>query len=180
MKNTSERWKPCADFPNYEVSSLGRVRRRTAVRGRPPIILRPWDHRAGYPIVGLRRDGRTFRRLVHRLVGFAFFGLTANREIDHRNHDRKDVSSIRVATRADNIHNRRGQPNHSSKYKGVSRIAERGKWYACIETGGKTRSLGRFDDEAEAARAYDAAAFAAWGEFAFLNFPNQHEQQKEH
>jgi hypothetical protein len=39
------------------------------------------------------------------------------------------------------------------------------------QTGWAYPSLGRFASEHEAARAYDNAAFAAWGEYAFLNFP---------
>jgi hypothetical protein len=34
---------------------------------------------------------------------------------------------------------------------------------------GKTRSLGSFSEEKEAARAYDRAAIEIWGEFARLN-----------
>lgn len=33
------------------------------------------------------------------------------------------------------------------------------------------RNLGRYDIEEQAARVYDIAAKAAWGEFASINFP---------
>lgn len=34
-------------------------------------------------------------------------------------------------------------------------------------------NIGRFDSEIDAARAYDRVAFAAFGEYAFLNFPEE-------
>ena len=53
----------------------------------------------------------------------------------------------------------------------MSMDSSRGKWISSIQINGKTRHLGRFDDEQEAARAYDVAAKELHGEFARLNFP---------
>jgi hypothetical protein len=151
----AELWRPCAEFPDYEISNLARVRRRRAGN-----VLHPWLIR-GYPAVNLRRDGRTFKKLVARLYGEVFLGLAPGQQINHRN--------LRPSTRAEIVHANRGRAYHTSKYKGVSRAGRR--WFACIQIHGKTRSLGSFDSEVAAARAYDRAAAAAWGEFAFLNFP---------
>jgi HNH endonuclease/NUMOD4 motif len=68
----SEEWRTIAAFPNYEVSSLGRVRRVAggsgAVIGR---ILRPIV-KDGYQAVSLGSGRR--HHLVHRLVAEAFHG----------------------------------------------------------------------------------------------------------
>ncbi len=58
----------------------------------------------------------------------------------------------------------------TSRYKGVCWDEERGKWLAQISTKGMYRFLGRFDDEIDAAEAYDNAARELFGEHAFLNF----------
>jgi hypothetical protein len=173
-----EQWKPCVGFPDYEVSSHGRVRRcvagqgKASSRGIKGLILKPWK-RNGYDTVVLRRKGKNLKRYVHRLIGAAFLDLSDGDQIDHRQRDRSDnnVSRLRIATGAENSRNKPGLAGHSSRFKGVSYQHHKGKWYACIRIKGqKTKSLGRFDDEVDAAKAYDRAAVAAWGEFAFLNF----------
>jgi hypothetical protein len=58
----------------------------------------------------------------------------------------------------------------SSRFKGVSWDAQRGSWQAKVGINGKTTHLGRFADEEDAARAYDAAAVAAFGAYARTNF----------
>jgi predicted DNA-binding transcriptional regulator AlpA/DNA-binding XRE family transcriptional regulator len=58
----------------------------------------------------------------------------------------------------------------TSKYKGVCWDDRRGKWLAQINKEGVHKHLGRFDDEIDAAEAYDNAARELFGEHAFLNF----------
>ena len=51
-----EIWKPIADFDDYEVSNLGRVR---SFKGRTQRILKPTPQRSGHLQLWLRRDGET-------------------------------------------------------------------------------------------------------------------------
>ena len=44
------------------------------------------------------------------------------------------------------------------------------KWRAAIRENGRSRHIGCFEDEVEAAKAYDKAAEKYHGEFATLNF----------
>jgi hypothetical protein len=92
--------------------------------------------------------------------------------IDHKDGDRLDnrKGQLRRATAKQNGWNK-GKPKVecSSQYKGVSFDAERGKWYSCIHYEGKTRRLGRFASQEEAAAAYDAAAKELFGKWARLN-----------
>ena len=96
--------------------------------------------------------------------------ITGLRYIDHVNGDGLDCrrSNLRAATKSQNGANRRSSAGSSSRYKGVS--ARRGRWQARIRVNGQFVYLGVFGSEEEAARTYDAAALAAWGEFARLNF----------
>lgn len=117
-----------------------------------------------YPITNLRAPRRR-AMLMHMLI--TGWPLT-----DHRNHDGLDNQrgNLRPATWGQNLANQRGGRSAASPYKGVALIRS-GKWRARIKRDGKTYHLGVFALEEDAARAYDAAALAAWGEYACLNFP---------
>jgi hypothetical protein len=62
-----------------------------------------------------------------------------------------------------------------SKYRGVCWQKSSSKWEAAIRHDRKKHNLGCFEDEEEAARAYDRAATAHKGEKAQLNFPAEGE-----
>lgn len=62
-----EHWLEIEDFPNYEVSSHGRVRNKRTER-----ILKPMDNRRGALMVFLHRDGQGYSKALRRLVAEAF------------------------------------------------------------------------------------------------------------
>lgn len=68
----------------------------------------------------------------------------------------------------------KGEPC-SSRYKGVTWERQTERWRAQIRANGRHYSLGRFDDEIDAAEAYDEAARKFFGEHAWLNFPEEGE-----
>lgn len=107
---------------------------------------------------------------MHNLIGF-HLGITA--VVDHKNGDGLDNRgcNLRAAPHGLNAANRCKLQTYqtSSRFKGVCRF--RSKWRAYIQDGGKLKHLGLFTEEVEAARAYDVAAFATWGEFARPNLP---------
>jgi hypothetical protein len=107
---------------------------------------------------------------MHRMMTNAPDGLL----VDHRNGDSLDnrKTNLRLATRAQNMHNSRKRKNTSSQYKGVCFYKRRRKWAAYINVARKRIYLGYFDLESEAARAYDVAAKIYHKEFARLNFPD--------
>lgn len=95
-------------------------------------------------------------------------------KLDHVNHDGLDnrKCNLRPCTESQNQANQRKRlkPCKHSQFKGVIRQTN-GRWRAAIGVLKKRLSLGAYDTEEQAARAYDAKALERFGEFACLNFP---------
>ena len=94
--------------------------------------------------------------------------------VDHINGDVLDNrrENLRIVTNSQNQQNRH-KPNGRSRFKGVAWHEQAGKWQVQIKLDYQSRYIGVFDDEVEAARAYDAAACDLFGDFACLNFPRE-------
>lgn len=113
--------------------------------------------------------------LMHRFILDAPDGV----RVDHRNGNPCDnrLENIRLATHAENMHNRGPSQNNKCGYKGVCQhgnVNRKKRWFARIRVNGDIYFLGYFGTPEEAARAYDAAAVNLHGEFAWLNFPDEH------
>lgn len=124
-----------------------------------------WSSSGSSRMYAARRcDGKTV--YMHRLL----VGALADEEVDHINGNPLDNrrSNLRVASRAQNMANSIGRCG-SSKYKGVCRKKQTGRWSAQIGQEGRGTHLGYFDKEEDAAAAYDQAAVSTYGEFAKTN-----------
>lgn len=98
-----ELWKEIEEYPNYQISSLGRVKSKPRMGTKGGII--NGENRDGYIKVHLCPGGFHF---VHRLVAQAFIPNPDNLPVvDHINGDRSDnrVENLRWATYSDNATN---------------------------------------------------------------------------
>lgn len=113
--------------------------------------------------------GRSKNFRFHREIMKA----TAGNQVDHRFGNGLDnrKRSLRFATQSQNQRNKPPRENCSSKYMGVSWRKARSKWRCDIQSDGVLKMIGSFDNEIDAAMAYDEHATKIHGEFARLNFP---------
>jgi hypothetical protein len=109
-----EIWRPIPGFPQYQVSSEGRVRTRF---GR---VLKTHEVKGGYERVGLTAvSGRRRNFLVHRLVTLAFYGpCPQGMEVNHENGHVYDnaLRNLEYVTPRQNV-------QHSLKVLGRRRAA---------------------------------------------------------
>lgn len=93
--------------------------------------------------------------------------------VDHANGNGLDNrrTNLRICTPAQNIAGKNVYQKATSMYRGVH-YDKKGECYqAQVACRGKRITVGCYDNEEEAARAYDARAREEYGQFARLNFP---------
>ena len=166
--NKLEQWMQVSGFPRYMVSSCGRVMNIQTFK-----VLRPGINGSGYLYVMLYSNAEVSNKSIHRLVAEAFLlNLTDLPCVDHkdRNSLNNHISNLRWCSKRQNNQNRSKRKNSASIYKGVYFKKKSNKWVAQIQHNRQKIYLGYFNDEAEAARAYDRKASELFREFAVLNF----------
>ena len=121
-----ERWTRALGFEtDYEVSSLGRIRRIVRKKALVPTRI-GYD---GYPVVTLYYEHRAVFLTVHRMVLEAFVGRRpAGKECRHLDGDKTNcaLSNLRWGTRKQNERDRRlhGKPKAAAKKFTDSEILE--------------------------------------------------------
>lgn len=95
LQTQKELWKVVDNWPDYEISSGGKVRRS----GR---LLRPQISGSGYLFVTLCGLGKKKMSQVHQLVALAFCGY--GREVNHMDGDKHNNSAANLewVTRSEN------------------------------------------------------------------------------
>ena len=110
------------------------------------------------------------RVYMHRVI----MGATKGQIVDHIDHDTLDNrrANLRICTPGQSARNRQKNKTKNKRpttsiYKGV--VQKGNKWVAQCMCQGTIHYLGSYDNEDNAARAYNDVARKYHGEFAYLN-----------
>ena len=123
----------------------------------------------GGKVYAIRNDhGKTV--LMHREIVKPADGLVVDHISGNGLDNRRD--NVRPCNQEQNRFNSKPRAK-KSPYKGVRYVEETGRWIAEITHRGRKYHLGTFDDERDAARAYDRKARDLFGPYARLNFPDE-------
>lgn len=120
MKLRNEIWKDIPEYSGYQISSLGNVRSNKYGDWR---LLKPALDGAGYLIVYLRKDKKSIRFHVHRLVAQVFVNGNGS-DVNHKNGAKTDnrADNLEWCSRSENV-------KHATRVLGV----------------GKTRKIAQYD-----------------------------------
>lgn len=110
--------------------------------------------------------------LAHNLAWYMVNGVIPKGfKIDHIDRVRSNnpISNLRLATDSENMWNCGKQKNTKSKFKGAWWHKTNKKWVAEIKKHRKKIHIGCFENELDAAKAYDSKSIELHGEFSKTN-----------
>lgn len=164
-----EIWK---DIPGYEglyqASNMGQVKSldRIIERGKGTMhiknkILKPGLMKTGYLSVVLCKDKKTRTFPVHILVAMTFlehipcgFKIVVDHIVENDKLNNR-LDNLQLITNRENVS--KDKKGGTSKHIGVHWNIKLNKWVSEIRINGKRKYLGGFDNELEAAKAYQQA-----------------------
>jgi hypothetical protein len=177
--------KPVIDRPTVKQPKNGNIRFIPLTKGKIAIVdLEDYAWLNKYKWYATYSDGRyyAYRRFNKKSMSMHRYIMNAPKDkvVDHKDGNglNNRRSNLRICAIRENVLNRRGRYK-TSKYKGVHWNKKVSKWVSSITERGKYKFLGHFDNEVEAAKAYDKQAAKLFGEFAYLNFPDDVDCGKE-
>lgn len=109
---------------------------------------------------------------LNRVIWALHYGEWPDKLVDHKDGDKLNnrLDNLRLATFQENSLNKKAKKRGSSPFRGVYWNKSEKKWHSQASNNGKQTHLGLFEDELEAAVAYDKFAIVQHGAFAKLNF----------
>ena len=136
-------------------------------------LLKLFSCNSGYKITHLYNKGVKKTYLAHRILCKTFIPNPNNYNyVDHKNGIKTDnrVKNIRWCNPSQNMRNIKKRKNTTSYYKGVHLHKRSKKWQTSCRLNGVKKHIGVFDNEDEAAKAYNRFIIANnLDDFCILN-----------
>ncbi len=137
-----EIWKTLTDFPSYEISTFGSIRRILGRDKKPiiPRILKQSTDSWGYKQICLSENGRQSTKKIHSLIMLTFSKKPSEfHTIDHidRNKSNNNLDNLRWATMTEQRVNTEKQENNNiyrTKQNTYRVIIRRNKTCICWKT----------------------------------------------
>lgn len=120
----------------------------------------------------LDRNGYPCAKIKDFTIRLHSFLYKNQGQIDHVNGSKVDNRScnLRFVNHCQNRVNVGKKKNTKNKFKGITFNKRKNKWQAQIGHNYKNITIGSFDSQEDAAKAYDKKAQELYGEYARLNF----------
>ena len=158
-----EEYKVLEGFDEYEISSIGNLRKTT---NKKVLLLR--KDKDGYWRTNIYKDGKPKTINIHRLVAQHFVDNPENKRlVDHidRNNGNNIYTNLRWATSSENSFNSKINTQNHTGYKGISFITSRKKFQLMMTVNGKNKFMGYFDTKEAASDEWNRQAPTIYKDF---------------